>query len=623
MPHVFHTNDFIKMMSASRKASIVLRYVKLPANYPILMYNASAGGAHRWLGGMRPPPPGLMRVSDHLAASALRATANWSSVPLALFLQPLETGWTGIQPTTVVMLLQFLLNYIKQVSHTNPVVRYSVLRSLWRARQSFSEHMSCVQTPLSSICLVHYTDHSRFLPLMHSMGTETHFPASIMEQDDDTPMYKANHSMEANQIHAWMSEGHQTQRKAKQMGWPIPMSQSELPRKSIPIAYPLATQLLVITHIPQEPLFMVDGSWYPDGHRGGCIAIVCTHTYQCTLYPVVITISLDHSYAVELYVAWILLCIRTNLQSTDHGQWCFRGQTYTNSMSYIQALQAQNDATTDVVKRLLQACRHMVKSFASPKHIHSHRRGTVLDRILDAVDQEAKNTALKQQRHIGWIIDLDAEQVVFTVTGTQKHDLSKYIERKLREMYCTQHGVSCAHNHTRYALYANIVMMGEFLWSVHLHTVTQRHHMQHLTDTKCTICKLPITRTHAPADCPLLFLRTWYLYVKLSHLLRALNPTWNTCLPTPWGTLVVTPMGYLVFTVHPVGYLRIPHDLCTVSLIGEVSSQSMHHAKKHGATHTMMIRVLGSLLTTWHKVQHVEGPPLLPVHQEYAVPCNP
>ena len=58
MPHIFHTNDFMKMMSASRRASIVLRYARLPANYPILMYNASAGGAHRWLGGIRPPSPG-------------------------------------------------------------------------------------------------------------------------------------------------------------------------------------------------------------------------------------------------------------------------------------------------------------------------------------------------------------------------------------------------------------------------------------------------------------------------------------------------------------------------------------------------------------------------------------
>ena len=40
MPHVFHANDFIKRMNASRRASIVLRYTKLPANYPILMYRA-------------------------------------------------------------------------------------------------------------------------------------------------------------------------------------------------------------------------------------------------------------------------------------------------------------------------------------------------------------------------------------------------------------------------------------------------------------------------------------------------------------------------------------------------------------------------------------------------------
>ena len=54
-------------------------------------------------------------------------TANRDSVPSALFLQPLEAGWTNIQPTTIFMLLQFFLNYIKQVSHTNLVLRYLVL----------------------------------------------------------------------------------------------------------------------------------------------------------------------------------------------------------------------------------------------------------------------------------------------------------------------------------------------------------------------------------------------------------------------------------------------------------------------------------------------------------------
>ena len=87
------------------------------------------------------------------------------------------------------------------------------------------------------------------------------------------------------------------------------MWRDDLPPKPIPIAHPLTTQLLVITHIPQDPLFMIDGSWYPNGRCGGCIAVVCTHTYQYTLYQVVIPLSLDHSYVVELYVAWILLRI--------------------------------------------------------------------------------------------------------------------------------------------------------------------------------------------------------------------------------------------------------------------------------------------------------------------------
>ena len=177
-----------------------------------------------------------MRLSDHPAASALRATANRSSVPSTLFLQPLEAGLTRIQPITVVMLLQLLLNYIK-VSHTNPLVRYSVLRSLWRARQNFSAHMTCAQIPLSSICRAHYTDHSGFLILMHHMDIETHFRASIMEMDDDIPMYKANHSMEANQMHAWLSEGYRTQRKAKRMGWPY-VWQYEPPPKSHPNCKP-------------------------------------------------------------------------------------------------------------------------------------------------------------------------------------------------------------------------------------------------------------------------------------------------------------------------------------------------------------------------------------------------
>ena len=122
----------------------------------------------------------------------------------------------------------------------------------------------------------------------------------------------------------------------------------------------------------------------------------------------------------------------------------------------------------------------------------------------------------------------------------------------------------------------------------------------------CTLCKLPITQAHAQADCPLLFLITWFLCIKLSHLLPVLNPSWHKCLPTPWGTLLATPTGHLVSTVNPIKYMRMPHDLCIINLTGEVSSHSMHQAAEHGASNTMMTRVLGFLLTTWYKVQHIK-----------------
>ena len=116
--------------------------------------------------------------------------------------------------------------------------------------------MSCAQKPLSSICPVHYRDHSRFLILMHHMDIETHFPSSIMEMDDDIPMYKANHSMEASQIPAWMSEGYQTQHKAKQKGWPIPMWQYEPPPEIHPNCTPShSTNTSHHTHTTGAPLY--------------------------------------------------------------------------------------------------------------------------------------------------------------------------------------------------------------------------------------------------------------------------------------------------------------------------------------------------------------------------------
>ena len=80
---------------------------------------------------------------------------------------------------------------------------------------------------------------------------------------------------------------------------------------------------------------------------------------------------------------------------------------YTDSMSYIQALQSNIDPSVPVVRKLLQACRKMCIRFAPPKHIHSHRKGTVYDSILDDVDSIAKQTAQSHNACVGWLSDLE------------------------------------------------------------------------------------------------------------------------------------------------------------------------------------------------------------------------
>ena len=52
---VFHRDDYIKLLSVCRRASMALKYTNLPSRYPILMYNAAGGGIQGWMSGLRPP----------------------------------------------------------------------------------------------------------------------------------------------------------------------------------------------------------------------------------------------------------------------------------------------------------------------------------------------------------------------------------------------------------------------------------------------------------------------------------------------------------------------------------------------------------------------------------------
>ena len=59
-----------------------------------------------------------MRVADQTAASVLRTVAGWHTLLSAQFFKPLASGWVGVEPAVVVVIIQFLQTYQKQLRHT-------------------------------------------------------------------------------------------------------------------------------------------------------------------------------------------------------------------------------------------------------------------------------------------------------------------------------------------------------------------------------------------------------------------------------------------------------------------------------------------------------------------------
>ena len=155
LPHIFHKEDYAKLMRSCRRASIALRCSKLPAHYPLLMYSAAGGGMQRWMSAVRPPSYGAIRVCDQPAASVLRQITGWHETSSAQMFQPVESGWVGVEPAMVTMVEHFALTYLKPLNHRNPVVRRSTQRGLWDAYGRYHGGMPCLQVPFGKKCPRH------------------------------------------------------------------------------------------------------------------------------------------------------------------------------------------------------------------------------------------------------------------------------------------------------------------------------------------------------------------------------------------------------------------------------------------------------------------------------------
>ena len=227
---------------------------------------------------------------------------------------------------------------------------------------------------------------------MHHVKIEIHLPKYVLQVWEHIPMCKCMYPWQTMQIHAWMDAGFHTLSEARKAQWPIPSWMYHLPIPVPPSASPLCPQMPDIKSFPQNPFYVTDGSRYPTGQCGGAIAVGDAVAVEYTLYPIRIPIQLDHSFAAEVYVAWILLHIRYKNAYQD-GHWHTRSQTYTNSQSYISSLESQSEQTTVILRDLINDCRILAIQFRPPTHLFSQKKGTYLDDVLDAVDGCAKDAA--------------------------------------------------------------------------------------------------------------------------------------------------------------------------------------------------------------------------------------
>ena len=130
VPNIFHKEELRRLMISGRRAAAAIRVGGLPANYPLLMYSARAGGYHRWLGGIRPPIASVGRLGDIPVATNLRSLLGGGDTDSAVFLRPIAGGGLGLDPSAVTILSTFLVTYTKQLNHPHETVRSSVRHGL-------------------------------------------------------------------------------------------------------------------------------------------------------------------------------------------------------------------------------------------------------------------------------------------------------------------------------------------------------------------------------------------------------------------------------------------------------------------------------------------------------------
>ena len=613
LPHIFHSEDFAKLMRTVRVGVSVLRVRLLPAVHAVTMAMAKVRGGCEWFGLVRPPPTLTMDVFDLPLVSTLRIIGNMALCPVRVCFGRLEDGFFGVSAASVYISTAFLVTHLRQLNHPNPLVssssRHMLVKHAWR----FSTQMPCLASHRE--CDPHRDDHSRRLRLWHELGWEIHVPASWSRLAEPHPMGCATSRRSVSDVHAWMCLG-LSEAEASRAGYPMPppKDNSSLPailRVSEPIDSPILdlplTGSWVILH---------DASLHQStGHGGGGVVFYNLLTREIKTWHFPIPIAMDNSFQAETYVAWVVL------RSTRSGvRWIVvvgdykdpPSLTFCDSLSYISALLGKRKYDLDdLVDSMIQACRALIteREAGVPLHLYSHVAGTLLDELLDIADEKAKLGAEGACPRVGYLAGLQGAQAVVTRQGRQVHGLRSRLMSDLETWYHARHVP--AHPLRHFGQYAEVVCNSGITIEDHTLLLAVRHGVLNTNPAaECVLCTERPDHRACLGSCPMSWLYWLHHTYNLARAVPTIFDAWHLCVPMEVGLLFLYPPGCFALRVvewaldPSTGSVRgLPDSFPVFSIghTGDVTTATHRALLGKGISQPMFLAILHTVVqhTAW------------------------
>ena len=146
--------------------------------------------------------------------------------------------------------------------------------------------------------------------------------------------------------------------------------------------------------------------------------------------------------------------------------------TFSNSQSYISAMESGTDGNCPFISALLQCCPSLSSQWEVPHHLYSHLQGTFLAEVLERVDSYKKDVALLEQPALGWIAGMQDPTVCFVDHSASRpyhvHDPQPLLDKSIRRYLTQAVSLPPIQDNPRYVFYSDLAMKSFITWGVHL-----------------------------------------------------------------------------------------------------------------------------------------------------------